>query len=66
MDLQYNPTGSLVLASEMYADRLEQNVAVMKEEGQRLELLMPSDLKEQFPWLNTDDVKLGKLFESKP
>ncbi|KAG6446280.1 FAD-dependent oxidoreductase domain-containing protein 1 [Manduca sexta] len=59
VDIQYFPTGSLVLASEQYADKLEHNVAIQKEHGLRNELLSPNELKSKFPWLNVSDVKLG-------
>lgn len=65
VDLEYIPTGSIVLASEKYADKLEYNVTLQKEQGSRLELLQPEDIKLRYPWLNTTDVKLGKYLRNK-
>ncbi|KOB68014.1 FAD oxidoreductase [Operophtera brumata] len=59
VDLQYMPTGSIVLASEKYANKLEYNATLQKEQGSRLELLQAEDIKQRYPWLNTTDVKLG-------
>lgn len=61
VDLQYIPTGSIVLASEKYADKMEYNVTLQKEQGSRIELLQTEDIKQRYPWLNTNDVKLGKI-----
>lgn len=60
VDLQYIPTGSVVLASEKYADKLDYNVTLLKEQGCRVELLETEHIKQRYPWLNTSDVKLGK------
>lgn len=59
-DLQYKPTGSLVLASKKYADKMEENYTILKELGTRLQLLTADEVKARFPWINTDDVQLGK------
>ncbi|XP_022820540.1 FAD-dependent oxidoreductase domain-containing protein 1-like [Spodoptera litura] len=59
MDIQYTPTGALTLASEEYAQKMEQNVTMLNELGIKNILLTPSEIKEKYPWINTDDVKLG-------
>lgn len=61
VDLQYCPHGHLVLASEKYAERLEQNVQIQREYGVKNELLTVEDIKMRFPYLNTEDISLGKL-----
>ncbi|KPI93884.1 hypothetical protein RR46_13049 [Papilio xuthus] len=58
-NIEYKPNGHLILASEKYAERLEQNVTIQKEFGVKNELIMPADIKEKYPWINTTDVKLG-------
>lgn len=62
VNIQYRPTGQLVLASENYADKLEQTATLQREMGIKNELLTIEDIKERFPWINTNDIKLGKLF----
>ncbi|XP_021189216.3 FAD-dependent oxidoreductase domain-containing protein 1 [Helicoverpa armigera] len=59
VDIQYMPTGSITLASEEYAHKLEENVSQLNELGVRNNLLTAAEIKSQFPWINTDDVKLG-------
>ncbi|KAF9411253.1 hypothetical protein HW555_009910 [Spodoptera exigua] len=59
VDIQYTPTGALTLASEQYAQKLEQNVTILNELGIKNVLLTASDIKAKYPWINTDDVKLG-------
>lgn len=58
-DLQYNPTGSLVLASEKFADRLEENASILNELGVRNQILTSADIKKRYPWINVQDIKLG-------
>lgn len=60
VDIQYTPTSSLTLASEQYAHKLEQNVTLLNELGVRNNLLTAAEIKSRYPWLNTEDVKLGK------
>lgn len=59
--IDYHPTGSLVLASEKYAEKLEHNVKLQNEFGLKNELLTPETIRDKFPWINTDDIKLGKI-----
>ncbi|KAJ0181761.1 hypothetical protein K1T71_002483 [Dendrolimus kikuchii] len=57
--IDYRPTGSLVLASEKYAEKLEHNVKLQNEFGFKNKLLTPETIRNKFPWINTDDIKLG-------
>ncbi|CAH0603230.1 unnamed protein product [Chrysodeixis includens] len=59
VDIQFTPTGSLVLASEKYADKMEENVTLMNELGIKHNLLTKENIKSLYPWINTEDVKLG-------
>ncbi|CAH2066531.1 unnamed protein product, partial [Iphiclides podalirius] len=59
VDIQFCPIGHLILASDKYAERLEQNVAILKEYGVKNELLTTNDIQEKYPWINTVDIKLG-------
>ncbi|XP_059059425.1 FAD-dependent oxidoreductase domain-containing protein 1-like [Achroia grisella] len=59
VDVQYNPSGYLVLASEKYADKLETTVTIQKEYGLKNELLTPDEINSRYPWINTKDVQLG-------
>lgn len=60
VDLQYCPHGHLVLASEKYAERLEHNIQIQREYGVKNELLTVEDIKMRFPYLNTEDISIGK------
>lgn len=60
VDLQYCPHGHLVLASEKYAERLEHNIQIQREYGVKNELLTIEDIKMRFPYLNTEDISIGK------
>lgn len=62
VDIQFTPTGSLILASEKYADRMEENVTILNELGVKHQLLTRDNIKSLYPWVNTEDVKLGMLF----
>ncbi|KAI8427718.1 hypothetical protein MSG28_002156 [Choristoneura fumiferana] len=59
VDLKYTPSGHLLLACEEHAEKLEQNVGIQREFGIRNELLSPKEIKSKFPWINTEDIKLG-------
>ncbi|KAF4524778.1 hypothetical protein B566_EDAN014472 [Ephemera danica] len=60
-DVQFTPQGYLFLASAAGAQQLQENHELQMEMGVRNELLSNKQLKEKFPWLNTDDVELGCL-----
>lgn len=58
-DIQFQPHGYLFLASEQGVEQMTKNLAVQEEYGAKVELLRPLELKQQFPWLNTDGIALG-------
>ncbi|CRK94290.1 CLUMA_CG007805, isoform A, partial [Clunio marinus] len=59
VDVQFTPFGYLMLAADEYAEALHKNSKLQKELGAKNEILMPSRLKEKFPWLNTTNVAVG-------
>ncbi|XP_044293364.1 FAD-dependent oxidoreductase domain-containing protein 1 isoform X1 [Varanus komodoensis] len=59
IDIQYQPSGYLFLASEEGAAVLEENVQLQRTEGAKVCLLSPAQMKTKFPWLNTDGVALA-------
>lgn len=59
INVEYCPTGSLVLASNDYAQKLEETSSLLKEHGSPNELLSPKEINKKFPWINTADIKLG-------
>nr|XP_056716854.1 FAD-dependent oxidoreductase domain-containing protein 1 [Euleptes europaea] len=59
IDIQFNPSGYVFLASEEGAAVLEENVQIQRSEGAEVSLLSPAQLKKRFPWLNTDGVALA-------
>ncbi|XP_025893925.1 FAD-dependent oxidoreductase domain-containing protein 1, partial [Nothoprocta perdicaria] len=59
VDLQFNPSGYLFLASEQGAAALQDNVRLQREEGARVALLSPAQLRAKFPWLDTRGVALA-------
>lgn len=61
VDLQFNHSGYLFLASEKSAHIMEENYRTQREAGAKVVLLSPSQLKERFPWVNTDGVALASF-----
>ncbi|XP_051541078.1 FAD-dependent oxidoreductase domain-containing protein 1 [Myxocyprinus asiaticus] len=61
VDLQFNHSGYLFLASEKVAHIMEENYSTQRYAGAKVTLLSPTQLKERFPWLNTDGVALASL-----
>ncbi|OXB81236.1 UNVERIFIED_CONTAM: hypothetical protein H355_014280 [Colinus virginianus] len=59
IDLQFQPSGYLFLASEHGAATLEAGVKLQREEGVKVVLLSPTQLKAKFPWINTEDVAVA-------
>ncbi|XP_060643731.2 FAD-dependent oxidoreductase domain-containing protein 1 isoform X1 [Anolis sagrei] len=59
VDVQFNPSGYLFLASDETAAILEENVKVQRMEGAKVSLLSPTELKKKYPWMNTDGVALA-------
>nr|KAF6311756.1 FAD dependent oxidoreductase domain containing 1 [Pipistrellus kuhlii] len=59
LDVQFNPSGYLFLASEKGAAIMENNVKVQRQEGAKVCLMSPEQLRNKFPWINTDGVALA-------
>ncbi|XP_014649196.1 PREDICTED: FAD-dependent oxidoreductase domain-containing protein 1 isoform X3 [Ceratotherium simum simum] len=59
LDLQFNPLGYLLLASEKGAAIMENNVKVQRQEGAKVCLMSPEQLRNKFPWINTEGVALA-------
>ncbi|NWT61446.1 FXRD1 protein, partial [Erythrocercus mccallii] len=59
IDIQFQPSGYLFLASPQNAAALEAAVQLQRDEGAQVTLLSPTQLKTKFPWINTEDVALA-------
>ncbi|XP_024286998.1 FAD-dependent oxidoreductase domain-containing protein 1 isoform X2 [Oncorhynchus tshawytscha] len=59
VDLQFNHSGYLFLASEKVAHIMEENYSTQRYAGAKVSLLSPTQLKEKCPWINTDGVVLA-------
>ncbi|XP_027134320.1 FAD-dependent oxidoreductase domain-containing protein 1 [Larimichthys crocea] len=59
VDLQFNQSGYLFLASEDVAHIMETNYSTQRDAGAKVALLSPTQLKEKFPWINTNGVALA-------
>lgn len=59
VDLQFNHSGYLFLASEEVAHIMEDNHRTQRNAGAKVSLLSPPQLKDKFPWINTDGVVLA-------
>ncbi|XP_039110831.1 FAD-dependent oxidoreductase domain-containing protein 1 [Hyaena hyaena] len=59
LDIQFNPSGYLLLASEKGAAIMENNVKVQRQEGAKVSLMSPEQLRNKFPWINTEGVALA-------
>ncbi|NXF24539.1 FXRD1 protein, partial [Rhodinocichla rosea] len=59
IDIQFQPGGYLFLASPQNAAALEAAVQLQRDEGAQVALLSPTQLKEKFPWMNTEDVAVA-------
>lgn len=59
VDLQFNHSGYLFLASEEVAHIMEENYNTQRQAGAQVTLLSPTQVKEKFPWMNTDGVALA-------
>jgi len=58
-DINFNPHGYLYLSTEEGAEDLTENHKIQTELGASVDLLTSKQLKEQFPWLNTQGIALG-------
>ncbi|KAG5279132.1 hypothetical protein AALO_G00074410 [Alosa alosa] len=59
VDLQFNHSGYLFIASEKGAHVMETNYQTQRHAGAKVKLLSPTQLKVMFPWINTDGVALA-------
>lgn len=59
IDLQFNHSGYLFLASENVAHIMEENYSTQRYAGAKVSLMSPTQLKEKFPWINTEGVVLA-------
>ncbi|KAK2828402.1 hypothetical protein Q5P01_019436 [Channa striata] len=59
VDLQFNHSGYLFLASQDVAHIMEENYRTQRQAGAKVLLLSPAQLKAKFPWINTDGVVLA-------
>ncbi|RVE64187.1 hypothetical protein OJAV_G00143630 [Oryzias javanicus] len=59
VDLQFNHSGYLFLADEKVAHIMEENYNTQRLAGAKVSLLSPTQLKERFPWINTEGVALA-------
>ncbi|XP_006900913.1 PREDICTED: FAD-dependent oxidoreductase domain-containing protein 1 [Elephantulus edwardii] len=59
LNLQFNPSGYLFLASEADAAIMESGVKVQRQEGAKVCLMSPEQLRNKFPWINTEGVALA-------
>lgn len=59
VDIQFHPYGYLLLATESGADTLIENSKVQNALGANNVVLSPTQLKNRFPWLNTNGIAVG-------
>ncbi|NXW69558.1 FXRD1 protein, partial [Hirundo rustica] len=59
IDIQFQPSGYLFLASPQNAAALEATVQLQRDEGAQVTLMSPTQLKTKFPWINTEDVAVA-------
>ncbi|NWY15070.1 FXRD1 protein, partial [Aphelocoma coerulescens] len=59
IDIQFQPSGYLFLASPQSAAALEATAQLQRDEGAQVTLLSPTQLKAKFPWINTEDVAVA-------
>uniref|UniRef100_A0A3P9KIB1 FAD-dependent oxidoreductase domain-containing protein 1 n=1 Tax=Oryzias latipes TaxID=8090 RepID=A0A3P9KIB1_ORYLA len=59
VDLQFNHSGYLFLANEKVAHIMEENYNTQRLAGAKVSLLSPTQVKEKFPWINTEGVALA-------
>nr|XP_040036624.1 FAD-dependent oxidoreductase domain-containing protein 1 [Gasterosteus aculeatus aculeatus] len=59
VDLQFNHSGYLFLATEKAAHIMEENYSTQRKAGAEVSLLSPDQLRGKFPWINTDGVALA-------
>lgn len=60
VDVNFVPHGYLFLATEEGAQQLQENSILQNRLGAKNVILTKKKLKSQFPWLNVDDIELGR------
>ncbi len=60
-ELPFHETGYLFLATTEGMENLIANHEVQKKCGAEVVLLSPNEIKERFPYMNTDDLECGSL-----
>ncbi|XP_056635806.1 FAD-dependent oxidoreductase domain-containing protein 1 [Diorhabda sublineata] len=61
ININFDPAGYLLLASEDGASQLEDNIKLQNEYGTINILLSPQQIKKRFPYLDVTDVAIGSL-----
>uniref|UniRef100_A0A4W3GWU1 FAD-dependent oxidoreductase domain-containing protein 1 n=1 Tax=Callorhinchus milii TaxID=7868 RepID=A0A4W3GWU1_CALMI len=61
VDIQFNPSGYLFLASDEGSAALEENYHIQRREGAKVMLLTPQQLQKKFPWINIDGVAVASF-----
>lgn len=61
VDVQFNPHGYLLLASEKGSKQLMENYETQTNEGAKVMLLNRERLEQTYPWLNLEGLELGSL-----
>ncbi|XP_032905856.1 FAD-dependent oxidoreductase domain-containing protein 1 [Amblyraja radiata] len=59
VDVQFNPSGYLLLAGKEQSDIMAENYRIQRDEGAAVTLLTPQQLQRKFPWINTEGVALA-------
>ncbi|XP_063702521.1 FAD-dependent oxidoreductase domain-containing protein 1-like [Culicoides brevitarsis] len=59
VDVNFNPYGYMMLASEEGAETLIENSKMQNELGARNEILTAEQIKRKFPWINTEGIAVG-------
>lgn len=61
INVNFDPAGYLLLASEDGASQLEDNIKLQNEYGTINILLSPEQIKKRFPYLDVTDIAVGSL-----
>lgn len=58
-DVNFHPHGYMFVASESGAQYLKENYMTQCKMGAKVELLSAKQLKDRFPWMNTEGIELA-------
>ena len=58
-DVQFTPGSYVFLATAEGEGILRENVETQRAQGAEMELMDPAQLKERYPWINTDGLTLA-------